>query len=74
MSTQPVILFPLVAGRQFFKSLDQGWLEVMGGRGISTVRLNISKNNQLFQLKIINSFLTIIISSIILLLFFILIN
>nr|ARI50064.1 NADH dehydrogenase subunit 5 [Margarites vorticiferus] len=74
LSTQPVILFPLLAGGNFFKSLDQGWFEVAGGRGIFTLSSLISKNNQLFQSKLINSFVMMVVSSSILLLFFMMIN
>nr|YP_009231974.1 NADH dehydrogenase subunit 5 [Bolma rugosa]AMA07322.1 NADH dehydrogenase subunit 5 [Bolma rugosa] len=63
LSTQPVILLPLNAGSNFFKSLDQGWLEVFGGQGIFLLSKNSSMVNQLFQSKLITSFIMMMITS-----------
>nr|AUI11298.1 NADH dehydrogenase subunit 5 [Calliostoma zizyphinum] len=66
LSTQPVIQAPLTAGGAFFKSLDQGWLEVVGGQGIFNVVSSASRSNQVFQSKLINSFLMMMVLSFVL--------
>nr|YP_005351153.1 NADH dehydrogenase subunit 5 [Tegula brunnea]AFB78103.1 NADH dehydrogenase subunit 5 [Tegula brunnea] len=63
LSTQPVILIPLTSGVNFFKSLDQGWLEMFGGRGIFILSKNSAKINQMFQSKLISSFVMMMTTS-----------
>nr|YP_010536710.1 NADH dehydrogenase subunit 5 [Trochus sacellum]UYC29882.1 NADH dehydrogenase subunit 5 [Trochus sacellum] len=63
LSTQPMISFPLKLGNNFFKSLDQGWLEVFGGQGVFTAAKSLSGMNQVFQGKLISSFIMMMVSS-----------
>nr|YP_010577070.1 NADH dehydrogenase subunit 5 [Tristichotrochus unicus]UZN92188.1 NADH dehydrogenase subunit 5 [Tristichotrochus unicus] len=63
LSTQPVVSNPLFMGSYFFKSLDQGWLEVAGGQGVLQVASSISGSNQVFQAKLISSFLMMMLLS-----------
>nr|AYJ22282.1 NADH dehydrogenase subunit 5 [Omphalius rusticus] len=63
LSTQPVIFFPLVSGANLFKSLDQGWLELFGGRGVFILSKNSAKVNQMFQSKLIGSFVMMMTTS-----------
>nr|ARI50090.1 NADH dehydrogenase subunit 5 [Cittarium pica] len=57
LSTQPIILFPLSGGGKFFKSLDQGWLEIMGAQGIFMLAQKSSKVNQMIQGSLVSSFI-----------------
>nr|ARI50077.1 NADH dehydrogenase subunit 5 [Tectus virgatus] len=66
LSTQPTIHFPLKMGGNLFKSLDQGWMEVLGGSGMFMLTSNSSKMNQIFQSKVIVSFVMMMVTSILL--------
>nr|YP_010281934.1 NADH dehydrogenase subunit 5 [Turbo cornutus]UKH51313.1 NADH dehydrogenase subunit 5 [Turbo cornutus] len=70
LSTQPIILSPLNTGAKLFKSLDQGWLEIFGGQGVFMLSKTMSTKNQLFQSKIITSFVMMMFTSAMLLLAF----
>nr|AUI11297.1 NADH dehydrogenase subunit 5 [Clanculus margaritarius] len=63
LSTQPIILNSLEMGKSFFKSLDQGWLEVLGGQGVFMAAKSLSGKNQMFQGKLISSFVMMMVSS-----------
>nr|YP_009318302.1 NADH dehydrogenase subunit 5 [Lunella granulata]AOZ71783.1 NADH dehydrogenase subunit 5 [Lunella granulata] len=69
LSTQPIILSPLNMGSSLFKSLDQGWLEIFGGQGIFNLTKISSMGNQTIQSKMISSFIMMILSSMLLILF-----
>nr|ARI50051.1 NADH dehydrogenase subunit 5 [Steromphala umbilicaris] len=66
LSTQPVIKGPLSGAKDFFKYLDQGWLEVAGGQGIFQQANMMSKTNQVIQGKLISSFILMMVFSVLL--------
>nr|QIQ23129.1 NADH dehydrogenase subunit 5 [Rochia nilotica] len=66
LSTQPIIRFPLKMGGDFFKSLDQGWMEILGGSGTFKVTMTSSKMNQIFQAKVISSFIMMMVTTVLL--------
>jgi len=53
ISAQPLILHSLISGKLTFKTLDQGWLELIGGQGIIKSSIKLSQINQTFQNKVI---------------------
>ena len=59
ITTQPNIIKPLSWAKTFTKSIDQGWLEVLGGKGTLTVRTSSSTLIQIIQSKHINTILSI---------------
>lgn len=64
LSTQPVILGPLVRGRSLFKSLDQGWLELFGGQGVFMLTRSGRSKRQVFQGKLLRSLIVMIVCSV----------
>nr|YP_009192110.1 NADH dehydrogenase subunit 5 [Angaria neglecta]ALK03354.1 NADH dehydrogenase subunit 5 [Angaria neglecta] len=66
LSTQPIILTPLKMGLTLHKSLDQGWLEILGGRGILNVTKKIIAINQTFQAKLMTTFIMVSLTSLLL--------
>lgn len=63
-SSQPLISSPLQIGHKYQKSLDQGWLEIIGGQGSFKSFINLTKMNQLFQYKFLTTLLTLSLLSI----------
>nr|YP_009968689.1 NADH dehydrogenase subunit 5 [Rivularia auriculata]YP_010486358.1 NADH dehydrogenase subunit 5 [Rivularia globosa]QNC70808.1 NADH dehydrogenase subunit 5 [Rivularia auriculata]UVW93514.1 NADH dehydrogenase subunit 5 [Rivularia globosa]UVW93553.1 NADH dehydrogenase subunit 5 [Rivularia auriculata] len=64
LSTYPLVKVGMVYGSYLMKSIDQGWVEVLGGQGMFKVVKTVSENNQNIQLKVFN-FLVIFMISII---------
>nr|QGW36201.1 NADH dehydrogenase subunit 5 [Monodonta labio] len=64
LSTQPMILGPLMSGRSLFKSLDQGWLELLGGQGVFMLSSSGSSKSQVFQSKLLSSLIVMIVCSV----------
>jgi len=62
VSTLPVSL-SIKISLSFIKSLDQGWLEVVGGAGMFSCAMRMSQNNQIFQRRLINYLLKIVLFS-----------
>nr|UBI44065.1 NADH dehydrogenase subunit 5 [Paratectonatica tigrina] len=61
ISAQPLTKFSMVFGTNLMKSIDQGWLEILGGQGaLMTVSL-ASKKNQSIQMKFFNFFISLMI-------------
>nr|YP_009434650.1 NADH dehydrogenase subunit 5 [Tectus pyramis]ATF29382.1 NADH dehydrogenase subunit 5 [Tectus pyramis] len=60
LSTQPLIRSPLQFGASFFKILDQGWFEILGGQGTFMMSKKMIKLNQVFQLNVVSSFSLVI--------------
>lgn len=54
ISSQPLSKFRLKLGENLIKSVDYGWLEVIGGQGRKNLTVNISINNQTLQIKLFN--------------------
>nr|AOV83578.1 NADH dehydrogenase subunit 5 [Phasianella australis] len=73
LSTQPVMLKPLQSSGLMFKSLDQGWFEVFGGRGLFLMTKSLAKSNQAIQSSLITSILMLMMFSSTLVLVYILI-
>nr|QBC73196.1 NADH dehydrogenase subunit 5 [Peltospira smaragdina] len=63
VSTNPLISAGMKMSLNMTKSLDQGWLEILGGAGSFQVFLMITQKNQVFQKSMINLFLTMILFS-----------
>ena len=59
-----MILGPLMRGRSLFKSLDQGWLELLGGQGVFMLRRSGRSKRQVFQRKLLRSLIVIIVCSV----------
>nr|YP_010282213.1 NADH dehydrogenase subunit 5 [Drupella rugosa]UHM24777.1 NADH dehydrogenase subunit 5 [Drupella rugosa] len=68
ISAQPMTKFSMVLGTNMIKSVDMGWLEVLGGQGSSFLTSNLSLLNQKMQIKTFNFFIISILFS--LLMFF----
>nr|APH08647.1 NADH dehydrogenase subunit 5 [Conus nobilis] len=56
ISTQPLTELSMKVGTNMMKSVDMGWLEVMGGQGIFATVSNFSLMNQKVQMKSFNFF------------------
>nr|QIT03194.1 NADH dehydrogenase subunit 5 [Phymorhynchus sp. LD-2020] len=67
ISTQPLTKMSMNLGTNLMKSLDMGWLEIMGGQGAFKISSSLSLNNQLIQIKTFNFLVTLIIFSALLL-------
>lgn len=73
ITTQPNIIKPFLWAKTMTKSIDQGWLEVLGGKGALTLTTNSSTIIQIVQSKYINAIVSIIfftVASIILLTYY----
>nr|YP_010580909.1 NADH dehydrogenase subunit 5 [Entemnotrochus rumphii]UZT27094.1 NADH dehydrogenase subunit 5 [Entemnotrochus rumphii] len=66
-STQPMIYGPLKGGFSVFKSLDQGWLEILGGQGLFFILKKLIWSGQKIQSKAINSFIMMVFMSLMIL-------
>nr|UYX79136.1 NADH dehydrogenase subunit 5 [Unedogemmula unedo] len=60
ISAQPLTKFSMILGTNLMKSIDMGWLEIMGGQGSNMLSSEISKANQNIQLKSFNFFIILI--------------
>nr|YP_003204704.1 NADH dehydrogenase subunit 5 [Oxymeris dimidiata]ACF04837.1 NADH dehydrogenase subunit 5 [Oxymeris dimidiata] len=63
ISAQPLTKFSMVMGTNLMKSVDMGWLEIMGGQGVSMMSMEISRLNQKIQIKFFNFFILLILCS-----------
>ena len=66
VTTQPNITKPLQWAKTLTKSIDQGWLEVLGGKGTIHLTITSSTTIQMFQSKYLNSILSMITFTIVL--------
>nr|YP_009470510.1 NADH dehydrogenase subunit 5 [Indothais lacera]AVF96938.1 NADH dehydrogenase subunit 5 [Indothais lacera] len=66
ISAQPMTKFSMMLGTNMMKSIDMGWLEIMGGQGSALVTSNMSASNQKLQIKTFNFFITLMLFSLIL--------
>nr|AXA45228.1 NADH dehydrogenase subunit 5 [Clavatula tripartita] len=60
ISAQPLTKFSMVMGTNLMKSIDMGWLEILGGQGASMLTSSISTANQSIQMKSFNFFIMLI--------------
>nr|WOX01943.1 NADH dehydrogenase subunit 5 [Oncomelania hupensis]WOX01956.1 NADH dehydrogenase subunit 5 [Oncomelania hupensis] len=66
ISAQPLTKLSMMLGTSIMKSVDQGWLEVLGGQGSFKAVLFLSNSNQKFQIKSFNFFILTMIFSLLL--------
>ena len=57
LSSQPLTKFSMLLGTNLIKSVDQGWLEILGGQGTLHLVFTISKQNSKIQIKSFNFFI-----------------
>nr|YP_010890246.1 NADH dehydrogenase subunit 5 [Conus imperialis]WJJ70343.1 NADH dehydrogenase subunit 5 [Conus imperialis] len=67
ISAQPLTKMSMKVGTMMMKSIDMGWLEVMGGQGAFAMASNLSLANQKIQMKSFNFFIMLSLLSIFLL-------
>nr|QWS06286.1 NADH dehydrogenase subunit 5 [Buccinum bayani] len=60
ISTQPLTKFSMLLGTNIMKSIDMGWLEILGGQGSAFMTSALSTNNQKIQIKSFNFFIALI--------------
>nr|YP_010990348.1 NADH dehydrogenase subunit 5 [Capulus dilatatus]WOW98764.1 NADH dehydrogenase subunit 5 [Capulus dilatatus] len=68
LSSQPLTKMSMMLGTNLMKSVDLGWLEILGGQGTKMSTSLISQKNQEIQMKSFNFFITLILLSIMVLL------
>nr|YP_010239405.1 NADH dehydrogenase subunit 5 [Tutufa rubeta]QTF74737.1 NADH dehydrogenase subunit 5 [Tutufa rubeta] len=57
ISAQPLTKFSMVLGTNLMKSIDLGWMEILGGQGASAITSKFSQQNQKIQIKSFNFFI-----------------
>nr|YP_009707867.1 NADH dehydrogenase subunit 5 [Pseudocleopatra dartevellei]QEU52736.1 NADH dehydrogenase subunit 5 [Pseudocleopatra dartevellei] len=60
LSSQPLSKFSLLLSTGMMKSIDQGWLEVIGGQGAFKLSSALSKQNQKIQISLFTFFIFLI--------------
>nr|QFG38943.1 NADH dehydrogenase subunit 5 [Austrofusus glans] len=63
ISTQPLTKFSMLMGTNMMKSIDMGWLEIMGGQGAAFLTSNMSVKNQTIQIQSLNFFIVLMLSA-----------
>nr|QNH82291.1 NADH dehydrogenase subunit 5 [Notocochlis sp. HL-2020] len=74
ISAQPLTHFSMSTGTALMKSIDQGWLEIIGGQGALKLMSSLSKQNQNLQMKSFNFFVSFMIFAIFFMVYFITLN
>ena len=69
ISAQPLTKISMLFGTQLIKSVDQGWLEILGGQGAALTMSNLRTMNQRLQIKSFNFFILLIVTGVSFLLF-----
>nr|YP_010891537.1 NADH dehydrogenase subunit 5 [Desbruyeresia armata]WJK73073.1 NADH dehydrogenase subunit 5 [Desbruyeresia armata] len=59
LSAQPLTKFSMLLGTNIMKSVDQGWLEILGGQGANRMTQEFSKLNTKIQIKSFNFFIAL---------------
>nr|UFI48539.1 NADH dehydrogenase subunit 5 [Amalda depressa] len=70
ISAQPLAKVSMILGTNLMKSIDLGWLEILGGQGSYLISSSMSQVNQKIQIKSFNFFLFMMLFSV--LIFFLL--
>nr|AXA45319.1 NADH dehydrogenase subunit 5 [Marshallena sp. MNHN IM 2013-9821] len=70
ITTQPLTKFSMVTGTNLMKSVDMGWLEILGGQGSNMFTSNLSTQNQNLQMKMFNFFITLIVFMVLIVCYF----
>nr|AXF46505.1 NADH dehydrogenase subunit 5 [Penion ormesi]AXF46518.1 NADH dehydrogenase subunit 5 [Penion ormesi] len=60
ISSQPLTKFSMLLGTNIMKSVDMGWLEILGGQGSALMTSTMSVKNQNVQIKSFNFFIALI--------------
>nr|YP_009509812.1 NADH dehydrogenase subunit 5 [Cominella adspersa]AXF46428.1 NADH dehydrogenase subunit 5 [Cominella adspersa] len=60
ISAQPLTKFSMLLGTNIMKSIDMGWLEILGGQGSAFATSSMSMKNQNIQIKSFNFFIALI--------------
>nr|YP_010983450.1 NADH dehydrogenase subunit 5 [Canarium labiatum]WOK41617.1 NADH dehydrogenase subunit 5 [Canarium labiatum] len=63
ISAQPLTKMSMIFGTNLMKSIDQGWLEILGGQGAASVVSDLTMSNQNLQIKSFNFFILLMIVS-----------
>nr|YP_010983167.1 NADH dehydrogenase subunit 5 [Fulgoraria rupestris rupestris]WOJ51899.1 NADH dehydrogenase subunit 5 [Fulgoraria rupestris rupestris] len=66
LSSQPLTKFSMLLGTNLMKSIDLGWLEIVGGQGMTFMSSNMSVMNQKMQIKTFNYFIALIMLAVLL--------
>nr|QUL61406.1 NADH dehydrogenase subunit 5 [Chicoreus asianus] len=67
ISAQPLTKLSMVLGTNLMKSVDMGWLEILGGQGTKMAMSEMSMKNQSIQIKTFNFFILLSLSSLMIL-------
>nr|YP_010400317.1 NADH dehydrogenase subunit 5 [Drupa morum]UQS76016.1 NADH dehydrogenase subunit 5 [Drupa morum] len=67
ISAQPMTKFSMVLGTSMMKSIDMGWLELLGGQGALHVTSGMSALNQSLQIKTFNFFISLMLLALLIL-------
>nr|QWY25592.1 NADH dehydrogenase subunit 5 [Nerita balteata] len=59
ITTQPNMIKPFMWAKTMTKSIDQGWLEVLGGKGTLNLATKTSMMTQILQSKYINTMISV---------------
>nr|YP_010939803.1 NADH dehydrogenase subunit 5 [Charonia tritonis]QJF73056.1 NADH dehydrogenase subunit 5 [Charonia tritonis]WLF86362.1 NADH dehydrogenase subunit 5 [Charonia tritonis] len=59
ISAQPLTKFSMMLGTNLMKSIDLGWMEILGGQGANTATSSLSQENQKIQIKSFNFFIAL---------------
>lgn len=66
ISAQPLTKLSMITGTNIMKSIDIGWLEILGGQGIFKLSSGLREYNQGIQVKTLNYFIILILSALVL--------
>nr|YP_010241776.1 NADH dehydrogenase subunit 5 [Terebellum terebellum]QTI82463.1 NADH dehydrogenase subunit 5 [Terebellum terebellum] len=58
ISAQPLSKMSMILGTKLMKSVDQGWLEILGGQGSIMTLSSLAQKNQSIQVKSFNFFIS----------------
>nr|YP_009093872.1 NADH dehydrogenase subunit 5 [Marisa cornuarietis]AIT57580.1 NADH dehydrogenase subunit 5 [Marisa cornuarietis] len=64
LSTQPIIKFSSLLGSKLVKTLDHGWMEILGGQGIWSLVKSFNKFNQKIQTKSFSNIIFLLLVSV----------
>nr|AOY34920.1 NADH dehydrogenase subunit 5 [Charonia lampas] len=59
ISAQPLTKLSMMLGTNLMKSIDLGWMEILGGQGINMATSTLSQENQKIQIKSFNFFIAL---------------
>uniref|UniRef100_A0AB39CC24 NADH-ubiquinone oxidoreductase chain 5 n=1 Tax=Cymatium sp. TaxID=3160661 RepID=A0AB39CC24_9CAEN len=63
ISSQPLTKFSMLLGTNMMKSVDLGWMEILGGQGANMLMSSLSRKNQMIQIKSFNFFISLMLSA-----------